>query len=129
MRGLHVLDLAGTPIQNLSGADLGLLYRRSIDVRYCEAKYGGLVRGPSLTSTYAVEGSYFPEYTSAYSGLFIAFCGAHMLVGRGSSTTVLVGPGSEEGEEGDGGDVGEEGDVGDVGDEGDAKEGDAEEGE
>ena len=49
---------------------------------FCEARYGGLFRQDAAAASNgtSAEVGMFPEYGSAYSALFIAWVGLHMLL-------------------------------------------------
>ena len=47
----HVSNVTeGLMQKGMKSDDLGYLYRRSLDLRYCEAKYGGIFSAPSPSS-------------------------------------------------------------------------------
>ena len=54
---------------------LGFLYRRSLDLPYCEGKYGGLFYGGISESP----SNHLPERSSVASAPVVLLCGLHML--------------------------------------------------
>lgn len=67
-----------TSVMTQAGFDretAGFLYRRTMELPYCEGKYGGLFYG-GVSNT---PQNHLPERSSTYSAPFILLCGLHML--------------------------------------------------
>ena len=77
---------------------LGYLYRRSIEYKYCEAKYGSVFRmaaggaAPSMVDSAhwaEVPEAPFVEWGAIISAPFISWCGCHMLMWWRHDSTLL----------------------------------------
>ena len=86
----------------LDAATLGFLHRRSVNARYCEAKYGSVFRmiadrtdvvrvGPAFDPNLGAVNPdpLFPEWGSVISAGFIMWCGLHMLLFWQHESTLL----------------------------------------
>ena len=72
----HVSNVTeGLMQKGMKSDDLGYLYRRSLDLRYCEAKYGGIFYG-AITEQPEM---HFPEIGSVITTPFILWAGLHMI--------------------------------------------------
>jgi hypothetical protein len=60
---------------SITASGLGYLYRRTREVSYCEAKYGGIFFGAVTAQPEA----HFPERGSVFTTPFIMWCGLHMI--------------------------------------------------
>lgn len=84
--GLHSIAVTASNASaaGLNEQALGYLLRRSVDYKYCEARYGspfsGRVSMIDAAQWREAPGAPFYEYGAVISAVFIAICGMHMLV-------------------------------------------------